>query len=586
MKKQHPANHLEGETSPYLLQHLYNPVDWRPWGEQAMERARRLDRPLFISIGYAACHWCHVMERESFEDENVARILNEGFVPIKIDREERPEIDEIYMSAVQAMTGQGGWPLSVFCTPDGRPFFGGTYYPPEPRHGMPSFAELLGRIRQIWDQRRDELERSATDLTARLVEFAAPPPAIAEGVGAQDQDRAFHDWQGRFDPRHGGFGGAPKFPPDGALTLLLDRARASGDETAVTMARTTLDGMAKGGLFDPLAGGFARYAVDEFWLVPHFEKMLYNQALMTRNYLRAWQLWQDPLHRVAAAHTLKFVQRELTDAAGGFHASLDADSEGEEGRFYVWSEDQIDRVLGDRSLAWKKQYGITAEGNFEGANIPNLIGRSYVDFEQDNERLLHARAARIRPATDDKIVTAWNGLMISAFAEGWQTLGDRTLLESARSAASFLLTTVQESPGRMYAGWRAGRARHRGTLDDHAFFARSLIDLYESDSDKSWLDAAGKITETMLEHFADRDHGGFFCVADDHETLLVRNRSSQDGALPSGAGVAIETMARLAIHLDRPEWHSEARRHLDSYADSVRRFPTAFPSMLIADKLL
>ena len=587
-----PTNHLARETSPYLLQHVHNPVDWYPWGEAAFRKAREADRPIFLSIGYAACHWCHVMERESFEDETVAAFLNQHFVSIKVDREERPDVDEIYMSAVQIMTGQGGWPLSVFLTPQLEPFMGGTYFPPVDRYGRLGFPELLRRLHKAWETRRDEIRRSASGLTGDLKRIAhGPVGSKAQALpGPGELSRAVAELSARYDQRWGGFGGAPKFPPDGGLRLLLLEHARSGEGTPLRMARTTLDAMAHGGMYDHVGGGFARYSVDERWLVPHFEKMLYNQALLVPLYVDVWLLTNEPAHRATALETLDFVRSELTDPGGGFYSSLDADSEGGEGAFYVWAPDSLTEAVGaaDAEL-FAEHYDVNAGGNFEGASIPNLIpGRPPATVEPRlqaiRRRLLEARERRPRPATDDKILTAWNGLMISAFARAYAAFGRDVDRKAAVGAADFVLGRLLVD-GRLRVSFREGAARLNGYLDDYAFLARGLLDLYEAVFDERYMTESASLAHTLIEHFEDRAGGGFYFTSDDHEALLVRSRSLQDGALPSGAGVACETLWRLAAHLDDTALREAAERALRSYAPALGRMPSSFAALVAAATL-
>ncbi len=583
-------------------------MDWYPWGPQALDRARRENRPIFLSIGYAACHWCHVMERESFENPAIAELLNRHFVSIKVDREERPDIDEIYMNAVQALTGQGGWPLSVFLTPDLQPFLGGTYYPPENRHGRIGFPALLQGVQRAWTESRSEVDRSARQLTEQLRQIAEGPaadlsaetPSRAAGVGSSEVQRAVAELAGRFEPRWGGFSHAPKFPPDGALALLLREHRNSGEAVPLSMSETTLDHMALGGMYDHVGGGFARYSVDEPWLVPHFEKMLYNQALLVPLYLDGWLITGKPLYRRVAEQTLDFVRRELTDAGGGFHSSLDADSEGREGQFYVWTPEQFERTLGlEEGRFVAEIYGVTREGNFEGKNIPNLLGGSLAaradSLGQDQtdlvsrlqpslRKLLEARETRIRPATDDKVLTAWNGLMLTAFARAYQILGRHDDLLAAERAAAFLESNLMRD-GRLLVSFRDGQARLNAYLDDYAFLARGLLDLYEAGFDPRHLERSEALAETMLAHFENRSGGGFYFTSDDHENLLTRNHSLHDGALPAGAGVATELLLRLAVHRRRDDFRRSAERTLEAYQPLVRRMPSAYASLLLAADL-
>ena len=592
------ANGLAGQTSPYLLQHLYNPVDWQPWGAPALRRAVDEDKPIFLSIGYAACHWCHVMERESFENDSIAAYLNRHFISIKVDREERPDIDEIYMNAVQLLTGAGGWPLTAFLTPDLQPFAGGTYFPPDDRYGRIGFRALLERIADVWKTDRERAVHAGAELSAQLHRIARSDHGDVDGtpVGRAQVEGAIAELAARFDEPYGGFGAAPKFPPDAALTLLLREAQRRGDGESERIAVHTLDGMARGGMYDHVGGGFARYSVDERWLVPHFEKMLYNQALLVPVYTDAFQLTGRQDFRRVVEQTLDFVRRELTDAAGGFYSSLDADSEGVEGRFYVWGLDQIEAVLGKDAAFFCETYGISGGGNFEGHNIPNLLHGSLASQaektgsdEQALERrlrplreaLLVEREKRVRPGTDDKVLTAWNGLMISAFARAHQVFGRPEDLASARSAAGFVLAELWVD-GRFHATWRKGRAALNGYLDDYAFFGRSLLDLYETDFDRRWLDRSAEIAATMIEHFGDPERGGFFFTSDDHEQLLTRNRSTHDGALPAGSAVAAGWLMRLDGHLREERFRSTALETLTGLRPAVDRSASAFSTLLLA----
>jgi len=585
-------NHLEGQTSPYLLQHVYNPVDWYPWGDEALERARREQRPIFLSIGYASCHWCHVMERESFEDPRIAELLNRLFVPIKVDREERPDIDDIYMNAIQLMTGQGGWPLNVFLTPQLKPFMGGTYFPPEDRHGRIGFPAVLERIGQAWNETRTEIDSSAERLTQELQRLTLAPadPGAPRPVGEREISRAAAGLAQRYDSRWGGFGAAPKFPPDGALGLLLREHARTGQEVPLEMAAKTLDGMALGGMYDHVGGGFSRYSVDDRWLVPHFEKMLYNQALLVPCYVDGWLVTGKPLYRRVVLETLDFVRRELTDPAGGLYSSLDADSEGDEGKFYVWTADEIETQLGcEDGRLFCETYGVSVTGNFEGRNIPNrLEGEIDETLERRvaplRQKLLDARARRVRPATDDKILTAWNGLTISACCRAYQAFGRETDLAMARAAADFILRELYRDE-RLLVSYRRGQAQLNAYLDEHAFFARGLLDLYETAFELRYLEHAERLARTMIERFEDRDNGGFFFTSDDHEALLTRNRSLHDGALPAGASVAAEVLLRLAVHRRNEDLERAARRTLESYRPRVERMPSAFASLLLAAEL-
>jgi len=582
-------NHLAGQTSPYLLQHQWNPVAWHPWGPEALAVAKAENKPIFLSIGYAACHWCHVMERESFEDDAMAALLNASFVSIKVDREERPDLDEIYMTAVQSMTGQGGWPLNVFLTPEGKPFYGGTYFPPEDRYGRPGFPTLLAAIEDAWTTRRDEIEVSASEITSRLTAATAGPPAPAGGepVGGKQTARAAADLKSRFDAAWGGFGPAPKFPPHAGLALLLREHSRSGDPAILAMVQTTLDRMAEGGMYDQIGGGFSRYSTDERWLVPHFEKMLYDQALLVPVYVDAWRVTGKPIYRRVVLETLDFVRRELTSPEGGLHASLDADSEGHEGIFYVFTPDELKAILGpDDGAFFGKTYGIQSPGNFEGKSIPNLLGGSLADeaivarLAPMKAKLLTARGKRVRPATDDKVLTAWNGLMISAFARAYDAFGREDDLKSARRAADFVLAHLAKGD-RLLVSFRGGKAHLNAYLDDYAFLARGLVDLYESGFDRRDLDRAAALTRTMLGRFGD-GHGGFHFTSDDHETILARTRSTYDDAIPAGSAIAAETLLRLALHLDDASFRKAGEATLSALRPLVERAPAGFASLLNA----
>ncbi len=582
-------NHLAGQTSPYLLQHQWNPVHWYPWGPEALLKAKAENKPIFLSIGYAACHWCHVMEHESFENEAIAALLNASFVSIKVDREERPDLDEIYMTAVQSMTGQGGWPLNVFLTPDGKPFYGGTYFPPEDRYGRPGFPTLLAAVNDAWTTRRDEIESSASEIAARLTAATAVPAASAgdEPVGEKQTARAAADLKSRFDAAWGGFGPAPKFPPHAGLALLLREHARSGDPAILAMVTTTLDRMAEGGMYDQIGGGFSRYATDERWLVPHFEKMLYDQALLVPVYVDAWLVTGKPLYRRVVIETLDFVRREMTSPDGGLYASLDADSEGHEGIFYIWTPDELKAVLGEEDgTFFGKRYGVQAPGNFEGKSIPNLLGGSLADealvarLAPMKAKLLATRGKRVRPATDDKVLTAWNGLMISAFARAYDAFGREDDLKSARRAADFVLSHLAKGD-RLLVSFRDGKAHLNAYLDDYAFLARGLVDLYESAFDRRDLDRAAALTRTMLGRFGD-GHGGFHFTSDDHEKILARTRSTYDDAIPAGSAVAAETLLRLALHLDEASFRKAGWATLTALRPLAERAPAGCATLLNA----
>lgn len=587
------TNHLIHETSPYLLQHAHNPVNWFPWGEEALGLAKKLDRPIFLSIGYSACHWCHVMEQESFENEAIAQILNENFIAIKVDREERPDIDEIYMTAVQLMTGSGGWPLSVWLTPNLEPFFGGTYFPPEDRWGRAGFKNILLQIAQLWQQRRGEVLNSANQITASLNQINQ----VQSEEAALDQSLwhlAFKSAEQQFDERHGGFGGAPKFPMAMELSFLLRYYFHTGEKRALAMVEKSLNEMAAGGIFDHLGGGFHRYSTDERWLVPHFEKMLYDNALLTITYLEAFQITKNVDYKETAIATLDYVLREMTAPEGGFYSSQDADSEGEEGKFYVWQKSDIETILGkEETKLFADIYDVTDHGNWEGKNILHLRrrlagaakenGLSLADLKDrlatDRKRLFEARAQRIPPGTDDKILTDWNGLMISAFCKGFQVLADPKYLTAAQKAVDFLLEKLYID-GRILKTYRNGKSHLNGYLSDYAFLVAALIDLYESDFDWKYLAKATEINALMLQKFWDEKSGGFYFTPDDHERLIVRTRNAYDNAIPAGNSVAVHNLLRLSQFMGDFNSKDKAERTLKLFTSQMQRSPSGFAVLL------
>src|SRR5215217_2767071 len=532
------ANRLAGETSPYLLQHAHNPVDWYPWGDEAFERARAEDRAVLVSIGYSACHWCHVMERECFEDERIAQLMNERFVCIKVDREEHPDVDAIYMDAVQAMTGHGGWPLNAFLTPDAVPFWAGTYFPPEPRQGMPSWPQVLTAIGAAWDEQREEIRSQAGGIVERLRGAATLKPPEAE-VDPASLDAAVEGLRQLHDAEHGGFGTAPKFPPSSAVEFLLGRGERE-------MSLHTLRRMASGGMYDQVGGGFARYSVDARWIVPHFEKMLYDNALLARAYLHAWQLTGEGLFRRVCRETLDWALAELRQEEGAFASALDADSEGVEGKFYVWTPSQVREVLGDLAGEAIEHFGMTEQGNFEGANIPVRATPDPPHRDELRTRLYEARAQRVWPGLDDKRLTGWNALMISALADAASAFDDARYRDAAVRCADFLVTRMRDEDGRLLRTYNRGQARLRAVLEDHAFLLEALLGLYQSTFDPRWFAAARELAETILSHFTDREHGGFFATADDHEPLIARRKELEDSPIPAGASSAAYGLLRLA----------------------------------------
>ncbi len=596
------TNRLIGETSPYLLQHAHNPVDWYPWGNEALDRARREDRLILLSIGYAACHWCHVMERESFEDDEIAAIMNRHFVNIKVDREERPDLDEIYMAATMALNqGQGGWPMTVFLTPDLEPVFAGTYFPAGDAYGRPGFPTVLNAIAAAWGEKRDSVRVQAQRIAAHLRNQTAEiGPAMS--VGEAELERAVDQYWGSFDSVYGGFGSAPKFPPATGLSLLLRLHDRLGDSRALDMVCKTLDRMGQGGIYDHVAGGFARYSTDRQWLVPHFEKMLYDNALLSGAYLEAYQVTQRPDYRRVAEETLDYVLREMTDPAGGFYSSTDADSEGEEGKFFIWTPDEIAAVL-DRDAAriFCTYYDITPAGNWEGKNVLNVprdpsqvaaeLGMPLAELltarDAARRKVYAARLERVAPSLDDKVLTSWNGLMISALAAGYRTLGDRRYLLAATRAADFVLGTLTRADGGLLRTYRAGQARLDGYLADYAYLSEALIDLFEAGGQWEYLWRAERLLELVVADFVDPETGACYSTSRDHETLLMRYRDGADGATPAPNAVAANALARASYHLARNDFRTAARRSIESYGSLIARFPRGFAkSLMVADLLL
>jgi uncharacterized protein len=563
------ANHLADETSPYLLQHKDNPVAWEPWGERALKRARDEDKPLLVSIGYSSCHWCHVMERESFEDADIAAYMNEHFVCIKVDREERPDVDAIYMEAAQAMTGQGGWPLNVFCTPDQAPFYAGTYFPPVPAQGMPSWRQLLEAIVEAWTERREEIRDGAPRLVERLQGAALLQPSN-EIMDARMLDEAAAKLRQAFDPRHGGFGHAPKFPQASALEFMLRR----GDLEVVDKS---LRAMASGGIYDQVGGGFARYSVDAQWLVPHFEKMLYDNALLARVYLHAWQVTAEPLFRRVCEETLGWALREMRGAEGGFYSALDADSEGVEGKFYVWSLDEVRAIAGDEAADW---FGATAAGNFEGANI---LTRGEGDPEKLGEwrcKLYGVREKRVWPGLDDKRLCSWNALMISALADAGAVFANAQYLEAASKCADFVLTQMRDGDGRLLRTWKDGVGHLNAYLEDHAYLVEALLTLYEATWEPRWFSEARALADTMIARFADDERGGFFDTSTDHERLVTRRKSLEDNPIPSGNSSAAYGLLRLAALTGERDYEQRALGVFRLLHEIAARHPQAFPHLL------
>jgi uncharacterized protein YyaL (SSP411 family) len=604
-------NRLARESSPYLKAHARNPVDWYAWGDEALRRAEKEDLPIFLSIGYSSCHWCHVMERESFEDEQVAALMNERFVNIKVDREERPDLDEIYMAATQMLTGQGGWPNSVFLTSDRKPFFAGTYFPPSPRHGRPGFADVLRSVSDTYRSKTGDVKRMADEVTAQigqLSEMTSSGQRLAPSI----LNRAFGDLAGRFDNDAGGFGGAPKFPHSMDVSLLLRYHRRTGNPEALRMAVLSLETMARGGIADQLGGGFHRYSVDALWLVPHFEKMLYDNALLARVYLEAAQaVGRLPVSSAlpaggaataayfkdVARDTLEWVLREMTSPEGGFYSSLDADSEGEEGKHYVWTPQEIAQVLGQQETGlFCNVYGVAPGGNFEhGTSVLHLTrplaaiaselrmeeGDLRLRMASARSRLLKVRDRRIRPGRDEKILADWNGLMISALAFGARVLDEPRYAEAARYSARFVLDRMVRD-GRLLHSCMGEQARHPAYLTDHAFLLGAFLDLYEATFDGTWIAEARHMAARLIEGFSDDRGGGFFFTARDHEALIARTREGNDGAVPAGASVAALALLRLHALTGDESLRAKVEQTLLLYRDRMERFPSAFGMMLCA----
>jgi uncharacterized protein YyaL (SSP411 family) len=600
-KPQSSANHLINETSPYLKQHAYNPVDWYPWGPEALDRARKLDWPIFLSVGYSACHWCHVMEHESFEDPDVAKILNDHFVSIKVDREERPEIDQIYMNAVQMMTGQGGWPMSVFLTPDLKPFYGGTYFPPDDRYGRPSFRRLLVTLIDAWHSRREEITNQAGEITEHLQRVGTLDLSTSGDLSSTGADLIRHAMSAlsrAFDSRYGGFGSAPKFPHAMELRVLLRASKRFGSEDALNMARLTLDRMAMGGMYDQLGGGFHRYSTDQHWLVPHFEKMLYDNALLSVAYLEAFQLTGEPHYREVVEETLDYVLREMTSPEGPFYSTQDADSEGVEGKFYVWSASDVEQVVGKESAdLFGEVYDVTPEGNWEGHNILNRA-KTYEQYAklrrtteaeirsslaQAKKKLLETRGHRVWPGRDEKVLTAWNGLMIDALAIAAMVLERPPYIEAAQKAADFIWTRMRGSEGRLLRTYMAGsEPKLNAYLEDYAFLLNALVSIYEADHDPRWIDNALSLAGVMIDQFWDADKGAFYFTGRDHEPLISRTKDPHDSSIPSGNSMAVTALLRLYHLTGKSELREKAEITLKLFQGLMGEMPSAAGQMLIA----
>ncbi|HVE46529.1 MAG TPA: thioredoxin domain-containing protein [Acidimicrobiales bacterium] len=583
-------NRLAEETSPYLRQHADNPVDWYPWGEEAFERARKEDKPVLLSVGYSACHWCHVMAHESFEDRAVAEVMNSLFVNVKVDREERPDVDAVYMEAVQAISGQGGWPMTVFMTPEGRPFFAGTYYPKTSWGGRPGFVDLMRGVDDAWRHRRAELVGQAEQVSSAIAARTTIPGTTAPDatIPAEVLRGAYDLLRSTFDPEWGGFGRAPKFPMPTNIELVLREHSRSGDPAALEMVRTTLDAMASGGIYDHLGGGFSRYSVDSFWMVPHFEKMLYDQAGLARAYLHAWQVTGEPRYRQVVEETVGYVLRDLAQSEGGICSAEDADSEGEEGKFYVWRHDGVLRIGGPEAVAW---YGVTKGGNFEGSNILHRPERGDLlrppEVEAARKALFEERESRVRPGLDDKVLTEWNAMFVSALAEAAGAFARDDWLAAAEATGDFLLANLRREDGRWMRSWqRDGGARHLAYAVDHAWVVDAFTRLAEVSGRARWIEQARNAADALLELFGDPDGAGFFTTGHDAEQLIVRQKDLYDGATPSANSVAANVLLRLSALTGARAYAEAAHSLLQLLAEPMARHPGAFTHSVAAADLL
>jgi uncharacterized protein YyaL (SSP411 family) len=592
-------NRLQYETSPYLRQHADNPVDWYPWGEEAFQKAKAEDKPILLSVGYSACHWCHVMEHESFEHEPTAQMMNDLFVNIKVDREERPDVDDIYMQAVQALTGSGGWPMTVFLTPDGRPFYGGTYFPREPRHNMPAFRQILAGVADAYKNRRDEVEKAASSLAEALDRDLLGIGGDASMLNTDLLDEAVQRIAQGFDRMYGGFGRAPKFPQPMNLEFLLRSYARTRSKETLAMVLFTLQKMARGGIYDQIGGGFHRYSVDQIWLVPHFEKMLYDNAQLSRVYLHAWQITHDEFYKRIAEDIYDYILREMTSPEGGFYSTTDADSEGEEGKFFVWSKEELEQVLGEDARIAVEYWGVTSRGNFEGHNILHVPNDDEVVAQRLNlttdelrakiadmkQKLYTIREQRVHPGLDDKILTAWNGMMLASLAEGARVLDRADYREVAVRNGEFLLRELMTEDGRLLRTYKAGERKINGYLEDYANLIDGLLELYQTTFDERWFVEARRLADVVLERFM-ADDGGFFDTSDDHERLIVRPRNMQDNATPSGNNLMAKQLLRLAAYTGNGRYDEVARKTLQLLAEAMRQYPQAFGEALNAVDML
>ena len=588
------TNRLIQETSPYLLQHAHNPVDWYPWVEEALNRSKNEDKPILLSIGYSSCHWCHVMEKESFENEGIAEAMNERFINIKVDREERPDLDELYMNAVQVMTGSGGWPMTVFLTPDLVPFHAGTYFPPEDRGGMPGFPKVLVVVSDYYRTHREEVGKMVSQMKKTLQQIVDIVPS-QEAMDRKILSKAFEVFENQFDSTNGGFGKAPKFPNSMALSFLLRYWKNTGTKKALEMVEKTLDKMARGGMYDHLGGGFHRYSVDERWLIPHFEKMLYDNALLSRTYLEAYQATRKENYRRVAEETLHYVLREMKSPEGGFYSTQDADSEGEEGKFYVWTRDQIKGILGkEKGVPFSAYYGVSPRGNFEGGTsvlnivyslekVSELYGTKTEDLEalleEGRKKLLNERQKRVSPGRDEKILTSWNGLMISSFTDGFKITGNEEYLNGAKGAATFILLKMRQDDHLMRVS-NKGRCNVRGYSEDYAFFIQALLDLYEATLEVKWLKEADDLNRKMIGQFWDEKKGGFFFTGEGNESLVARSKNPYDNATPSTNSVALFNLIRLGYLTGEEPYKKKAEQILHLFYNFLSEHPSGFANML------
>jgi uncharacterized protein YyaL (SSP411 family) len=593
MESKH-TNRLIHETSSYLLQHAHNPVDWYPWGEEALTRARKEDKPILLSIGYSSCHWCHVMEKESFENETIAGIMNERFISIKVDREERPDLDELYMNAVQVMTGSGGWPMTVFLTPDLVPFHAGTYFPPEDRRGMPGFPKILVTVSNYYKTNRGEIGKMEAQMKSTLRQIVEIVPS-QETVDSRVLSKAFNTLENQFDPMYGGFGNAPKFPGGMTLSFLLRYWKRSGSRKALEMVEMTLQKMADGGIYDHLGGGFHRYSVDERWLIPHFEKMLYDNALLSRTYFEAYQATQKERYRRVGEEILNYVLHEMKSQEGGFYSSQDADSEGEEGKFYVWTRDQIKNALGKEiGPAFCSYYGVAQQGNFEGSasvlsiastleKVSQLYGIPITNLEkgleEGRQKLFVEREKRVKPGRDEKILTSWNGLMLSGLVDGFKVTGDERYLNGAKEGALFILREMRKD-GHLMRVSNQRKWQVKAYSEDYAFFVQALIDLYEATFEMGWLEEADDLNRRMIRQFWDERNGGFFFTGKENESLIVRSKNPYDNAIPSANSIAVFNLIRLGYLLGEEPLKQKAEQALHLFYDFLDQHPSGFTQML------